>query len=81
MEADVVHTVIFHCVEDTFPLLHIRGRIAGERENAAIQDTAQVNIATVHTDMMPALSHVAHTEDRRASILACLRRKSSSQII
>ena len=81
MKADMVHTVVFHCMKDAFPLLHIRSRIAGERKDATVQDTAQVDVATVHTDMVPALFHAAHTEDGRTYILACLRRKCSGQAI
>ena len=64
MKADMVHPVIFHRTHDTLPLLHIRSRIAGDREDTAVQDTAQVDIAAVQADMMASLFHVAHTENR-----------------
>lgn len=81
MEADVVHPVVFHRVENACPLFHIRRRIAGERKDTAIQDTAQMDVTAVQTDMMLALFHVAHSKDGRAYVLAVLRRKGGSQII
>ena len=77
----MVHSMVFNRTHNTFPLLHIRSRIAGKRKDATVQDTTQMDIATVHTDMMPTLFYMTHTEDGRICVLTSLRRKGSNQFI
>ena len=62
VETYVVHSIFLDGVEDTLPVIDVCRRIAGQRENRAVQHSAQVNVSSVQTDVMLALFHISHAE-------------------